>query len=192
MIRGDVAYTGKHAIALETLIAKNPAMNAATARDVAQLIVEGNRIDRLLGIDPSGQPLRPTQVRVGRYEGASGPPLAPFGEASASIAAFYARSQTSVFGWTVTAGFNGPMGQILKYHAEGKAGLGHPITRAGQLVGFKGIPGRVTGIRRDVMGVSRRTMEEVRYVIGRQKLWFRDVLRGLPWVSSGYSKGPWR
>jgi hypothetical protein len=185
VIKSDVQYYGRHRRNLDTLIAEAPAMNRRTAEDVAQLLVEGNRIDRLRGIDPDGKPLQPVRVRVGAYAGATGPPLAPFGEASSSIAAFYARHTTSRDGWTVTAGFQGPMAPILKYHAEGKSGTGHPITVGGKLVGFKGIKGATTGIRRDVFGVGRKTLEEVTYLIGRQRSWMRDVLRGIPFLGSG-------
>lgn len=188
MITGNVEYYGRHRQNLETLIAENPAMNRQTARDVAELIREGNRLDRLAGVDADGKPLQPVKVRIGPYEGATGPPLAPFGEASSSIQSFYARHTTSLDGWTVTAGFQGPMAPILRYHADGKSGTGHPIHKGGQIVAFRGIKGRVSGIVRDVFGVSQRTREEVAYMIGRHKSWLRDILRGIPFVGSGVSR----
>lgn len=182
MIRGEIAHEGRHQIALETLIASAPAMSRAAAKEVAELIREGNRIDRLRGVNPDGQSLRPVTVRIRRYEGASGPPLAPFGESSRSITQFYAREQSSDFGWTVTAGYRGNIARILRWHAEGRSGSGKPIVKDGKLVGFRGVKGRVSGIRRDALGVGMKTREEIRYVIGRQRSWFRDVLRGLPFA----------
>jgi hypothetical protein len=192
MIRGELTYTPKHRIALETLIAESPAMSRAAAGEVAQLIREGNRVDRLQGVGADGIPLKPVTVRINQYFGAAGPPLAPFGESSRSITQFYTRIETSPYGWTVTAGYSGDVAKILRWHAEGKSGSGTPIVKAGAVVGFRGIPGKVTGIKRDVMGVGPLTMQEIGYVIGRQKSWIRDVLRGLPFVSTGYgSSGRW-
>ena len=175
---GDVQYSGVHARKLAALIAAGPELNRTAAREVADVVREGNRIDRLRGIDATGARLKPVRARVGRYEGASGPPMVPFGEASAAIAAFYAVPVSTRDGYTITAGFRGPKAIILKYHAEGRSGYGRPIVKGGQLVGFRGVKGRVTGIRRDVFGLSPRTRTDVDYAMRRHSSRLRGVLRG--------------
>lgn len=80
----------------------------------------GNRDDRLRGVDRRGRPLVPLKSgRKGRYAGAKGPPLAPFGEASRSISQFFVRVTRRRAGWTMTAGFSGEGAEILGFHATG-------------------------------------------------------------------------
>lgn len=177
MIHGDVQYEGKARRSMEALIAAGPALTRVAAREVADVVVEGNRIDRLAGIDASGRPLPSVKVRIGRYSGASGPPLVPFGQASAAIAQFYANPVATRDGFTVVAGFRGNKAQILRYHAEGRSGSGRPIVKGGKLVGFRGIKGRVTGVRRDVFGVSPRTRADIGYVMQQHSSRLRNVVR---------------
>jgi hypothetical protein len=189
MIRGEARYIrGSRAQQrLETVIAEMPALSRRAADEVAQVLREGNRIDRLRGIDADGRPLVPVGERFGAYAGAGGPPLAPWFDASGSIQSFFADVAPSRNGWTITAGFRGPIAQILRWHAEGKSGVGHPITRGGVIVGFRGIPGRVSGIYRDIFGVSDRTLSSVREVADRHRSRVRDALRGIPVLGAGRS-----
>lgn len=86
----------------------------------ARAITEGNRDDRLRGVDRRGRAMTPLKSeRTGRYAGATGPPLAPFGERSRSIALFFARITRKAAGWTLTAGFSGEGAEVLGHHAAG-------------------------------------------------------------------------
>ncbi len=125
--------------------------------EAVQILVEGNRIDRLAGLDARGRPLRPVKYRVGRYEGASGPPLAPFRESSWSVRGFFAEWRGNV----LAAFFRGEGIEFLAYHAAGKSGKGRPVVKDGKIVGFRGIKGATTGIVRDVFGVSARTRRDL-------------------------------
>jgi hypothetical protein len=87
---------------------------------VSKALTEGNRDDRLRGVDRRGRTLKELKwPRKGKYAGATGPPLAPFGEASRSIALYFARVTRRAAGWTLTAGFSGPGAEILGHHAAG-------------------------------------------------------------------------
>lgn len=110
-------------------------------RAVVKALTDGNRDDRLRGVDRRGQPLTPLKSeRKGRYSGATGKPLVPFGELSRAISQFFARVARTAAGWRLTAGFEGEGAEILGHHA---AGAGHnPV--------------------RDVFGVSPKTWSAVR------------------------------
>lgn len=177
MSRMQVEYEPRHAKALEALLREAPRYNREGARAVAQAIREANRIERLAGRDAAGFPLRPVDFRVGPYASASGPPLAPFGEASRAISAFYAEESVTPDGFTLSAGYRGPFARILKYHADGKAGRGFPVRRDGRVVAFRGIPGATTGIRRDVFGLGPRAREGVREALRAQTGRLRLLLR---------------
>lgn len=164
MIRGEVQYEGRHAGALRALAAGMPEMDRQLARELAQATREANRIERLAGRDADGATLRPVSVRVGKYAGATGAPMVPHGEASSPISGFFVNEVKSANGYTLVAGNRSPMARVLGYHAAGKAGSGRPISRDGQVVGFRGVRGRTTGIRRNVLGigpVGRRGIREV-------------------------------
>lgn len=177
MTRLQIDYEPRHAKALEALLREAPRMNREGAKQVAQAIREANRIERLAGRDAAGFPLRPVSFRVGPYASASGSPLAPFGEASRAISAFYVEESATADGFTVAAGYRGPFARILKYHADGKSGRGWPIRRDGRVVAFRGIPGATTGIRRDVFGLGPQAREGVREVLRAQTGRLRLLLR---------------
>lgn len=178
MIVGQVEYTGTARRKLDALIAAGPGLTRIAAREVADVVWEGNRIDRLAGIDARGTPLPRVRVRVGRYEGATGPALAPFGESSAAITQFYSNPvSVGRDGFTVAAGYRGDKAVILRYHAEGRSGSGRPVVVDGKTVGFRGIKGKVTGIRRNVFGVSPRTRTDIDYVMRQHSSRLRNVLR---------------
>lgn len=109
------------------------------ARNIQYILVEGNREDRLRGVDSRGRPLVPWRVRVGRYAGRTGPTLAPRGTASDVIAGYFARIFNQGQGWRIRCGIKSPKAYIFAFHAEGKSG------RWG---------GGVTGIRRSVLGTT--------------------------------------
>jgi hypothetical protein len=107
---------------------------------LSKALTEGNREDRLRGVDRRGRPLQPLKTqRKGKYAGATGPPLAPFGERSRSIALYFARIARKSSGWTLTAGFSGAGAEVLGHHAAGARP--NPV--------------------RDVFGVSPRTWSTV-------------------------------
>lgn len=122
---------------------------------VAKALTDGNRDDRLRGVDRRGRALTPLKSpRKGQYAGATGPPLAPFGEQSRSIALFFARITRKASGWTLSAGFSGAISR------GGAEVLGHHAAGAGRLP------------VRDVFGVSPKTWSTV---LGL----FRDFAQGV-------------
>lgn len=173
----QVQYEPRHARSIEALIREAPRLNREGAKAVAQAVREANRIERLAGRDADGRELTPVKFRVGRYEGATGEPLNPFGEASRSIRSFVVNTVANPDGFTVTAGYQGDFARILRYHADGKAGRGFPIRRDGRIVAFRGIKGATTGIRRDVFGLGPKAREGVREVLRAQAGKLRLLLR---------------
>lgn len=169
MIRADLVYSGAGAKALGELAASLPRLNRQLADELQQAVWEANRIERLLGRDASGAPLRPVrQPRVGRYAGSSGPPMAPDGDASGAIAGFVVRvAQQGGEGFTLTAGHRGRIARILAWHGTGRSGTGIPISRGGQIVGFRGLRGRVSGIVRDVRGIGPQGRDAIRKQFAR-------------------------
>lgn len=158
----QVEYRRAHQARLQELLnAGGGSRSRAFAAQVEQVLIEGNRIDRLRGVDRTGEPLEPWKHRVGQYEDAPGPTLAPFGESSRSITSHYTDVRHTSNGWTLSAGFRGPGVEILAYHAAGKAGCGVPIERDGKIIGFRGIKGCTTGIMRDIFGVSPATRRDI-------------------------------
>lgn len=153
----QLQYRSAHAKVVEDLLNAQRANSRLLARQCEAILTEGNRIDRLRGMDRTGKALRPWRWRVGRYERATGPALAPFGELSRAISSFFAEATKAAGGWTLTAGFRGKGVEFLGYHAAGKSGKGVPIRHDGKVVGFRGVRGRSTGIVRDVFGVSPGT-----------------------------------
>lgn len=143
----DIKYTPAHLKRLDAITAAAKANSRALREEVRQVIWEGNRLDRLQGVDARGKKLPRVKPRTGRYAGATGEPMVPFNEASRAIAAFYTDDRVQGEGFIVSAGFRGPGVEILAYHAEGRAGTGRK--------------GQVTGIVRDVFGVSERTRKAV-------------------------------
>lgn len=170
MIRADLIYSGAGARALGELADAMPRLNRELAGELRQAVWEANRIERLMGRDASGSPLRPVRPRVGRYAGSSGPPMVPDGDASGAIAGFVVRvaQDSGGKGFTLTAGHRGRIAQILAWHGTGRAGTGIPVVRGGQVVGFRGLRGRVSGIVRDVRGIGPQGREEIRRQFARQ------------------------
>ena len=81
--------------ALKTLDAKLEFINGRGSRklavDLAAAVELGNEHDRLAGVDRYGRTIAKLRSkRKGRYAGATGKPLVPFGVASRAIAAFQA------------------------------------------------------------------------------------------------------
>lgn len=161
----EAHYEGRAAKALEALLRESGPLNRRLADEAAQAVREAHRIERLAGRDADGSPLVRVTARVGRYEGASGPPLAPFGEASRVLTGFFTNTVRAEDGFTLVAGYRGDVARILGYHRDGKSGSGRPVVRDGRLVGFRGIRGRTTGIRRDVFGIGPAGREGVREVL---------------------------
>lgn len=140
----QIEYRPVHQDRIKALITEIGRVDDRFLASVQETLIEGNRRDRLEGVDRTGRPLIPWKVRRGKYAGRKGPTLAPFGRNSRSVTTFYADRR----GTTITAGFRGNRVEILAYHAAGKAGTGRK--------------GQVTGIVRDIMGVSPRTINAIR------------------------------
>lgn len=109
-------------------------------------LIEGNTRDRLRGVDAQGRPLVPWRVRKGKYKGATGPTLVPFGTRSDAIAGFRVKIYRR-FGFVgerrIKVGIHSTKADIYVYHALGKSGRGRK--------------GGVTGIRRNILGVTPKT-----------------------------------
>ncbi len=122
------------------------------ARAVEKTLIEGNRQDRLRGVDRFGRPLAALRAeRKGKYAGAIGKPLDPFDESSDCVAGFFARLAKNQNGWILKLGIASEKAYIFVFHALGTV---------------RGAP------RRDILGVTPRTKAAVRAV-------FRDWARGL-------------
>lgn len=146
-----------HLARLNQILDAGRRLGPAWKAEARQIVVEGNEIDRLRGVDKNGKPLKRWRWRVGRYEGKTGPTLAANGMLATAIRTFFAEWR----GNKMVAGFRGEGVEILAYHATGKSGKGRPIERDGKVVGFRGVRGRTTGIVRDVFGVSPATRRDL-------------------------------
>ena len=146
-----------HLARLNQILDAGRRLGPAFKSEARQIVVEGNTIDRLRGVDKNGRALRRWRWRVGRYEGKTGETLVPNGLFSMAIRLFFAEWR----GNTMVAGYRGEGVEILGYHAAGKSGKGRPIQRDGKVVGFRGVRGRTTGIVRDVFGVSPATRRDL-------------------------------
>lgn len=146
-----------HLARLNQILDAGKRLGPAFKAEARQIVIEGNTIDRLRGVDKAGRKLRRWRWRVGKYEGKTGETLVPNGRLSIAIRTFFAEWR----GNTMVAGFRGDGVEILGYHATGKSGKGRPIQRDGKVVGFRGIKGRTTGIVRDVFGVSPATRRDL-------------------------------
>lgn len=114
------------------------------ARKVEVTLREGNRADRLRGVDRFGRPLAALRSeRKGFYGGATGTPLDPFDESSDCVKGFFARLSKNGIGWIVKVGIASEKAHIFVFHALGKV---------------KGAP------RRDILGVAPGTKAAVRKV----------------------------
>lgn len=127
----DVFYQSK---ALKALNAKIAFFNGAGSRklavDMATALELGNEHDRLRGLDRYGRPMKPVKTRKGRYKGAAGPPLAPFGVASRSINRFRAAIKGSRPPYTIIGGWQDVVSDkgfpFLPVHDKGSAKRGIP------------------------------------------------------------------
>lgn len=151
----QLEWRSQHQGRLDALIEEIGRTDKRFRVEARQLLIEGNERDRMTGRDRTGTALRPWRVRRGKYAGASGPTLAPFRQASRSVSAFFAEWR----GNRLVAGFRGPGVEVLAYHAAGKSGTGRK--------------GQVTGIVRDIFGVSPQTVADLRAEYSRS---FRAVV----------------
>lgn len=118
------------------------------AESIASALVEGNRHDRVSGLDADGAPLSPLRSRrKGEYAGKSGQPLAPSGASSRVVANFRATVRRQGKGWRILAGWVGVVSSrgvhFLRSHDRGS--------------------GRLP--RRHIFGASPRTMERIRKLV---------------------------
>lgn len=139
------------------------------AARLSQAIVDGNRRDRLAGVDRNGVPLVPLlSKRRGRYKGATGPPLAPFRERSRVITKFECRiSRKWGFGnFQLSAGWR----DVLSDPPKGGSVFARFVRRVSR--GKGGIPflpfhfegsGRLP--KRDLAGISPKTEAELAEIV---------------------------
>lgn len=156
------------------------------AQNIAQAIRDGNRDDRLRGVNRYGRPLVPLKsARKGKYEGAGGPPLAPFGDRSRVVTHFRATVgySSNAKGFQVTAGWDPilsepPRGMRARDKRGRYAGWN---TRAGRSFTWKTrtgatrsripfLPFHLEGSghnpKRDIAGISPKTWKKI------QTLWW--------------------
>jgi hypothetical protein len=171
--------SGAHIKRLEQIAARARVKPRKAMEQIGKTIVQANMLDRREGIQADGTPMPPLRTkRLGIYKDAKGPPLAPFADAagrrSKSIALFRTELYEIPNGLILAAGWvDGPMRkpgkhtalEILGFHARGIAGAGKPITRKGQIVGWRGVRGRTSKIVRDIFGISPRSWKLVREAI---------------------------
>lgn len=149
------------------------------AADLTKVIIEGNRRDRLAGVDKNGVPLVALMsVRRGKYSGATGPPLAPFRERSRVITNFFAKiARKWGFGnFQIEAGWtpilSEPNARRDKPYWDAYYGGTNKVTRLFRRVkgtdyrgGVPFLPFHLEGSgrlpRRDIAGISPKTWTEV-------------------------------
>lgn len=145
------------------------------ARDVAAIVRAGNRRARLAGTDKDGRPMAPLRSkRTGKYKGASGPPLAPFGERSRIVANFYAdESVAPGGGWEIRAGWR----NVLSDPPRGRGFRGLVRRTFGRAFNTGRVPflayhfaGTPPLPRRDAAGIDPKTRDEIE---ARWRLWYR-------------------
>jgi hypothetical protein len=107
------------------------------AQTIAKDVTDGNRDDRLRGVDGYGRPMPPRKKP--RRDGANGDVMAPHGTASQTITRFFTKVSNSLNGWTMKVGWKDC--PWIVYHAQGRV-KGAPI--------------------RDIMHVSPKTWAVVR------------------------------
>lgn len=154
---------------------RNLAVNIATA------LTLGNEHDRLRGLSRYGQPQAPVKTRRGRYAGASGPPIAPFGAASRVVTHFRAKVKGSKPPYTVLAGWEGvvsksgyPFLVALDQGVRGKARGGTSGRRL-----LHRVKAKLTGTwmipPRPIFGISPNTWQLVKEQINEFKSQFKKV-----------------
>jgi hypothetical protein len=148
------------------------------ANKVADEVWLGNQHDRLAGLDRYGKRQTPVKPRKGRYAGATGPPLAPFGNLSRVISHFRAQVFKRGGKYKIVAGWENVVSSkgvpFLPFHDQGailsrgksaksKPGRGRPgfferaFARAKAWSTGKGILPR-----RPIFGLSPRTWSKIR------------------------------
>jgi hypothetical protein len=145
------------------------------ADSIAKELIEGNRTDRLSGVDSSGRPQTPVKPRKGRYKLGIGPPLAPFGAMSRVVSRFRAAVKGSPGSFEVVAGWQDVVSArgvpFLPFH---EYGVRHRNAAAKAKAAPRGIFGRIkAGVRkatgggswflppRPIFGISPRTRKKI-------------------------------
>lgn len=186
MLSIQYAGAGAHIDRLKQLAIKARVKPLAAMQRIGRTVVQGNKLDREEGIQADGTPMPPLKTRrIGVYAGATGPPLAPFadtpGRRSKSISLFEYEIRGFTGGLLLVCGWrDGPprpgsgggrrrersMLRILKWHSRGESGVGVPYYgKDGQIKGYRGIKGRVSGIKRDIFGISPRSWKLIKEAI---------------------------
>jgi hypothetical protein len=151
------------------------------AQNIAAAVVLGNEHDRLNGRNSYGQPQAPVKKRQGKYKGASGPPIAPFGAASRVVTHFSARYKGSKPPYTITAGWDGVVSKsgfpfLVALHEGVRGSTGGARSLIGKL--FHRVKAKLTGSwripPRPIFGISPNTWVLIREQIDE----FRDGLKG--------------
>jgi hypothetical protein len=151
------------------------------AQNLAAALVLGNEHDRLRGLNQYGQPQTPVKPRRGRYKGASGPPLAPFGAASRVVTQFRARVKGSRPPYTIAAGWEAVVSAsgfpFLVALSEGVRGKPRGKTKLAG--GYHRIRAKLAGgwriPPRPIFGISPNTWQLVREQIAEFKAAYRKV-----------------
>lgn len=151
------------------------------ALNIAAALVLGNEHDRLRGLSRYGQPQAPVQKRKGRYAGASGPPIAPFGAASRVVTNFRAQVKGSRPPYTVQAGWENVVSSkgvpFLPFLDQGVRGKARGKTSAGRL--FHRVKAKLTGSwmipPRPIFGISPNTWILIREQIDEFKSNFKKA-----------------
>lgn len=119
-----------------------------TADKIAQAVEDGNRRDRLAGVDRFGRRLTSLRSpRKGEYRGKTGPPLAPSGASSRVVTNFRADARRRGGQWRIIAGWVGILSD------RGVPFLGFHLVGAGR------------NPIRDIAGISPRTWVDLRKVV---------------------------
>jgi hypothetical protein len=108
------------------------------------------------GLDKSGVPMKPVKNPNDPRRGGTGKPLNPKGPGSRSVTKFYVGHFMRSGDFTLKAAWAGEIGQILKWHAEGKV-RGAPV--------------------RDILGIRPGTRLAIKDIADN---YMRSVFRGTP------------
>jgi hypothetical protein len=123
-VRLEHVHRPSAALARHLAIATGRGSGAFMQR-LATAVTDDNREARLRGVDRLGRPLAPLRsARKGKYRGATGPPLAPFGASSQVVTRFKVATSITSNGGRLRAGWDGP--PYLGYHF---VGAGHNPVR---------------------------------------------------------------
>jgi hypothetical protein len=128
-----------------------------------------------------GQPQTPVKVRTGKYRGASGPPIAPFGAASRVVTHFRARVKGSRPPYTIAAGWEGVVSKkgvpFLPFLDQGVRGKPKGKTKLAR--GFHRVKAKLAGSwlipPRPIFGISPNTWVLIREQINEFKRDFKAI-----------------